>query len=71
MNDGPSGGSTPVIVDGVKISFVRRRYGRTTYTWLHAFINGAWDTIGDPWPCLNPPKREIKEALKCAVNCAV
>jgi hypothetical protein len=37
----------------------RRRYGRTTYTWVTAVVDGVRIELGDPWPCLKPPMREI------------
>lgn len=52
------------IIDGKPICIrERRRYGTTTFTWLEALINGAWLSLGDPWPCINPPLASIREAI--------
>jgi len=35
------------------VVFTRRTYGKynkTTYTWAHIFINGEWESVGDPYP---------------------
>jgi hypothetical protein len=49
-----------VIIDGCTVTFKRRRYGSQTYTWV--FCNG--ESLGDPWPCINPPRSEIKQAIQ-------
>lgn len=45
------------------LRFERRRYYRTTYTWVEAEINGQWVSLGDPWPCVTPKRSEIAEAV--------
>jgi hypothetical protein len=62
------GGYVDRLLDGVPLSFDRRRYGQgglnpVTYTWAHAFVAGEWVDLGDPWPCLNPPVKELRVAL--------
>lgn len=44
--------------------FERRRYGKQTFTWVHVKVDGVWQEIQDPWPCVNPKKSEIKEAAE-------
>lgn len=45
------------------LRFERRRYGRTTITWVYATINGVEYQLGDPWPHLRPALREMRIAL--------
>ena len=56
-----------ILVDGIQVTFQRRRYGRTTYTWVYANINAdtslGCECLGDPWPCIAPPITEIRRAL--------
>jgi hypothetical protein len=46
-----------------ELSFERRRYGRTTYTWVYVNLDGRWVSLGDPWPCVTPKRSEIREAV--------
>jgi hypothetical protein len=57
------GGKVHRVVDGVAVSFERRRYPGTTFTWAHAFIGGEWISLGDPWPCLNPKTTELRREI--------
>lgn len=46
--------------------YTRRRYGGrhgTTYTWVAVRSGDKWYDIGDPWPSINPPKKEILRDL--------
>ena len=55
-------------LDGYHVAFHRRRYGRTTYTYLLAGFDGepARELACDPWPCLSPKRAEIHaEVLRC------
>jgi hypothetical protein len=58
-------------VDGIPLRLIRRRYGRTTYTWAH-IIQANSDRLlwieTDPWPCINPPKAELEEAVRAFVQ---
>jgi hypothetical protein len=48
---------------------VRRRYGRTTFTWVSvALPDGATVEAGDPWPVLTPRRNEEDHALTAAWN---
>lgn len=47
------------ILDGIPLSFTRRRYSACTYTWVQAFIDGQWVDLGDPWPCLMPSTKSL------------
>jgi ribosomal protein L37AE/L43A len=54
------------ILDGIALSYTRRRYGGTggtTYTWVEAWIGDAWISLGDPWPCLNPSTKSLREEI--------
>lgn len=61
-----------VVVDGVVYCgwFTRRRYGRTTFTWIRVHTPGKpWGDevdVGDPWPCINPKRAEM--AVEVAVR---
>lgn len=48
------------LLDGIPLSFTRRRYPGTTYTWVKAFITGQWVDLGDPWPCVTPSKKSLR-----------
>lgn len=50
-------------VRGVPVLLERRRYGNTTYTWVEAKLNGAWVSLGDPWPCVVPAEAEVAAAI--------
>jgi hypothetical protein len=60
--------SKTIEIGGYPVMFERRRYGGgiggTTYTWAYAQINGEWQQLGDPWPCLNPPRKEMLAAIE-------
>ena len=48
-------------LDGYRIEFKRRRYGRQTFTWLLAARDGEplRELPCDPWPCTSPKRREV------------
>jgi hypothetical protein len=52
----------------VSIHFSRRRYGRgestTIYTWADVLVDGAWWSLGDPWPCINPPREQLRREVR-------
>ena len=52
------------------ISFERRRYGNTTFTW--AFVQsprtGEWLSLGDPWQGVNWPKIELERLSQSAIE---
>jgi hypothetical protein len=41
----------------------RRRYGDTTFTWVSVQVNGQWVSLGDPWPCITPPKEQLRKQI--------
>ncbi len=49
--------------DRYPVSFERRRYGETTYTWAYVHIEGEAISLGDPWACLTPPVHEVRAAI--------
>lgn len=52
-------------INGVTIAFVRRRYSKQTYTWLHWKDEaGVWHEYGDPWPSVVVPKAQLAEAVQ-------
>lgn len=56
-------------VDGLEygITFERRRYGKTTFTWVSVQPSqGTLFDLGDPWPVLNPKRTEIEAAIRNA-----
>lgn len=52
-------------LDGAVIFYIRRRYGNTTYTWVH-IVTGpdSSATLGDPWPCITPKRSELIQAIR-------
>ncbi len=53
-------------VGAYEVIFERRRYGGrygTTYTWVSWLYKDEWLSTGDPWPCLNPPRKEITQTI--------
>lgn len=56
-------------VSGFVFRFVRRRYGRRTYTWASVQVGMRWVSCGDPWPGVNWPKKELLEAACWASGC--
>ena len=51
------------ILEGIALSFTRRRYSACTYTWVEAWIGGQWVSLGDPWPCLTPSTKSLNAEL--------
>ena len=49
---------------GKPIWFTRRRYGKTTFTWVQVDIGGTLRDLGDPWPCITPKRTEMEESLR-------
>ncbi len=57
--------ATRIEVLGVPVVLERRRYSNKTFTWASIVKpDGDWDSLGDPWPCLNPPKKQLEEAVQ-------
>lgn len=60
---------TEVTVEGktFPVRFERRRYGTgassRTFTWVEAYVGGSWVSLGDPWPCITPARKEIEAAI--------
>lgn len=57
-------------LNGYSVKFVRRRYGRQTYTWLWAKRDDDDGPMRempcDPWPCASPKRAEVHaEVLRC------
>lgn len=50
-------------IDGIRIGFVRRRYGRMVFTWLWYLVGDKWESYGDPWPSLQIPKKDLRKAI--------
>lgn len=50
-----------VTVGGVayEVTFTRRRYGSTTYTWAYVQVGAQRLPLGDPWPGVNWPRKEL------------
>lgn len=65
--------TTPYLVltttDGRKVEWFineRRRYGRTTYTWVYYKVDGQDnDRYFDPWPGINWPKSALVWVARC------
>ena len=47
-----------------ELSFERRRYGTTTYTWVSVKLGEDWVSLGDPWPCITPKKVEVAREVE-------
>lgn len=53
------------IVDGVPVSLTRRRYGTCTmFCWAHAYLNGRWVDLGDPWQKVTPSADDLTKAMR-------
>jgi hypothetical protein len=59
----PEGRKVSTFIDGRALAFTRRRYGKTTYTWVFVWDGTQWVDLGDPWPVLSPKHSELKEAI--------
>jgi hypothetical protein len=56
------------VVDGVEVFVTdRRRYGDTTFTWLHAIVDGEPTNLADPWPCVHPPRAQVEMCVRDAL----
>ena len=49
-------------IKGVMFKFIRRRYGRQTFTWLHWLDEDSnWQEYkGDPWPSVRIPRKDLE-----------
>ena len=57
-----------VSLAGITYDYERRRYGRTTYTWVTAVLpDGTRLSLGDPWPCLTPKRSEVAYFTRLAL----
>jgi predicted 3-demethylubiquinone-9 3-methyltransferase (glyoxalase superfamily) len=51
---------------GYEIHFTRRRYGRTTFTWVYVKFGASWQSTGDPLQKIMPSKKDLDEAIERA-----
>lgn len=58
----------PETILGHPVRFTRRRYGRTTYTWVEVKLHGEWMDLGDPWPCVMPTKDSLQMAVQYLID---
>ena len=56
--------AVPTELYGHRLTYKRRRYGTTTYTWVTLHVEGEEITLGDPWPCIVPKSSEVEHAVK-------
>lgn len=62
-----------VTIDGraFPVRFERRRYGTGAssrfFTWAYVTLGGESVSLGDPWPCVTPAKRELEWAIIKAI----
>lgn len=63
----------PFFWAGIGFYAERRRYGREFMTWVYfKRLDGEYECLGDPWPCVNPKGAEVLaayRALKPYVGC--
>lgn len=59
-----------MIHNGYKLEYVRRRYGKTTYTWIYLVIGKKRFPTGDPVPKIMPSKDDRDRAVSHALRCA-
>lgn len=45
-----------------ELDYTRRRYGKTTYTWVKTTVNGERVQVGE-WPCIRPKWAEVKASM--------
>ena len=52
------------MITNYEVQFVRRKYGRNTYTWANLILpDGCIVSVGDPYPGINWPKKELDKAI--------
>ena len=58
------------IIMGHRVTFERRRYGHSTYTWAYLHVEGEADSrmLGDPWPAVTWPRKELEKAVASELN---
>jgi hypothetical protein len=61
-------------VKGHPVKLERRRYSNKTFTWAYLIlgdesVEANWKQLGDPWPCINPPKRQLEAAVDAVLAC--
>lgn len=75
IGDKRLGRKVHAIVDGVAFSYERRRYGKTTFTWVHRWDHNRWGDAGDPWQSVTVPMKDLRRlaaeqpALEDAGSC--
>ena len=58
-------GMQRIEVLGVPVVLTRRRYGNTTFTWANIVKpDGDWLCLGDPWPSVTIPKRQLESQVQ-------
>ena len=50
-------------LDGIALTYTRRRYGNRTYTWVQALLDDVWTDLGDPWPSIHVPQNQIRMVI--------
>ena len=55
-------------LNGVELHYTRRRYSNCTFTWVEWWNGTEWKSCGDPWPCINPPHKQIKQAIELCTS---
>lgn len=54
--------------EGRQVEFTRRRYGASAiFTRVRVQHQGEWVSLGDPWPCITPPKAELRRDIELAI----
>lgn len=56
------------VIEGLPVSYERRRYGRAAFfCWVQVYHQGAWVSLGDPWPKVTPSRLELAQAIKVQI----
>lgn len=50
------------------MELTRRRYGKTTFTWISVRIGNKWQSTGDPLQKILPSGKDFDEAIERAKN---
>ena len=55
--------------NGYTLEFTRRRYGKTTFTWIYLVVGDKQLPTGDPVPKIMPSKADLDAAVNHALKC--
>ena len=63
--------NSEILVDGYRVTFVRRRYGSfkiAFFCWAYVWFNDDWLQCGDPYPGVHWKREELRKAVAIRIT---